>query len=196
MKHICWVLISIAALAVGWPSAFGSSELTRRPRQLTVAPSVADNLALLFSQFETELVLCLEGEFRGDDLYVTDFRMPHIFVSESGRVQAAGCPTGSKTLGTWHNHPPRGLGLVAASPPSLTRNCYLSRTDIKDFLRRKQAEVTVVSCGPRTFAYWWRRDVDLVDEDVAVLPPPTTQLVEDHSRKDPETGALTQARSR
>jgi hypothetical protein len=165
-------------------------------RQLVLAPAVADNIALLYGQFETELVLCLEGEQQGADLVVTDFRMPHILASELGRVQASACRSRRQTVGTWHNHPAAPLGLSPASPVLQARNCYLSRTDILDFQRRKQAAVTVVSCGPRVFAYWWRSDVEAAGGDVSILPPPEGQLVLGEPTLAPAVSSLTQARRR
>jgi hypothetical protein len=166
-------------------------------RDLVLEPAVSDNIALLFEQFDSELVLCLEGERRGPDLHITDFRMPHILTSETGRVQAAACKRTSRSVGTWHNHPSPGLNFAKTSAESLARNCYLSRTDINDFRRRTDAVVTVVSCGPRTWAYWKRIDVaqERIDE-VALLPPPESQLVHSSALDDLGAGTLTQARER
>lgn len=194
MKQIAVVLIVILSLAVSRPAGDGlSGEASFH--QLVFAPNVSDNIALLFGQFETELVLCLEGEWRGNDLHVTDFRMPHILSSESGRVQAAACKSGRNNVGTWHNHPAPTHQLAGASETALARNCYLSRTDIADFQRRSDASVTVVSCAPNVLAYWKRSDVESLSDDVALLPPPEGQLVYSDL---PDGGAagLTQARER
>lgn len=195
MRRSRWLLILVAAALVGGhagidgpgPEAF---------RQLVLAPAVADNLALLFEKFDTELVVCLEGERRGEDVHVTDFRFPHILLSETGRVQAAACEPGGRAIGTWHNHPPPRVGLAAVDAAALTRNCYLSRTDIADFQRRGSAAVTVVSCAPYTYAYWKRGDVGEVGEDVALLPAPDGQLVQGEAVEDGGASDLTQARRR
>lgn len=198
MKRVCWLLIGLTALAVGQPASLGTqaSASVDDFQQLVLSPAVADNIALLFGKFDTELVLCLEGERRGTDLYVTDFRMPHILTSETGRVRAASCKPSRRTVGTWHNHPPTGLNLVSASPEALARNCYLSRTDITDFQHRRNALISVVSCAPRTYAYWKRSDVESLSSDRALLLPPPGQLVQAGLREDPPASGLTQARER
>ncbi len=113
-----------------------------------------------------------------------------------GRVQAAGCKPTRRSVGTWHNHPAFGMTFTNADPSVLARNCYLSRTDIADFRRRSDALVTVVSCGPHTFAYWKRSDVEPAADDVAVLPPPEGQLVWSEIAGDHQDSPLTQARKR
>ncbi len=195
MKRTCWLMIAVASTMLGWHGP-GAGVAPDGFRQLIFVPAVADNLALLFEKFDTELVLCLEGERRGDDLYVTDFRMPHILVSETGRVRAASCRPSPRSLGTWHNHPAPRFRLARANPALLARNCYLSRTDIHDFVRRRGALVTVVACAPRTYAYWRRRDVDGGRQDVALLPAPPGQLVRAEAAGGRETAGFTQARRR
>lgn len=165
-------------------------------RDLVLAPAVSDNLALLFGKFDTELVLCLEGERRGPDLHVTDFRMPHIFVSEAGRVQAASCDGGPRSIGTWHNHPPASYRLMSAGSHSLARNCYLSQTDINDFRRREEALVAVVSCDVRTYAYWRRDDLPEHDEDDMLLAPINRQFVRASFYGEGGVPRVTQARER
>ncbi len=96
-------------------------------------------------------------------------------------------------MGTWHNHPAPRLGLASSNRGLVTRNCYLSRTDIGDFRRRKQAQVTVVSCAPRTYAYWGRGDVDSAAADAALLPPPAGQLVRSEVGDERRASDLTQA---
>lgn len=195
MKRICWLLIlTVSPIIESSSSPETSGQLLFE--NLVLSPAVSDNLALLFEQFDTELVLCLEGERRGPDLYVTDFRMPHIIVSETGRVQAAGCDVRRGSVGTWHNHPAPASGITRASSHLLARNCYLSRTDVADFRRRTDALVSVVSCGPRTFAYWKRGDLKAAPEDAAVLPPPEGQLLRYEIAEDDRASALTQARER
>ena len=195
MKQIVWLLIIALSLAAGRPAGVGSLAGTSEFRDLILDPKVGDNLALLFEQFDTELVLCLEGEWRGPDLYITDFRMPHILASESGRVQATACELGRNSIGTWHNHPAPSYRLTAGSSESLARNCYLSRTDVADFRRRDEAVVTVVSCAPDMFAYWKREDVPTTGDEVAMLPPPSGHLVQSEVLEGRATG-LTQARER
>ena len=197
MKHVSWLLIVAASAAFTQPA--GPDTNGRADdyfRNLVFEPKVSDNLALLFQKFDTELVLCLEGERRGVDLYVTDFRMPHIFMSETGRVQAASCKLGPRSVGTWHNHPSPYMRVVNSSPDVLARNCYLSRTDITDFRRRTEAQVTVVSCAPQIYAYWRRGDVDSAVGEVALLPPPVGQLVHSEIQDGREDGGLKQARGR
>lgn len=193
MKRMSWLIVVAASVVLGHTAAGPDWTARGQFRHLVLSPAVADNLALLFDQFETELVLCLEGERRGADLHITDFRMPHILVSETGRVQASSCNGSSKVVGTWHNHPSPRLGLVSSNPEIQSRNCYLSRTDISDFRRRKSAEVTVVSCAPHTYAYWRRRDLDAVETDVALLPPPAGQLVRSEIGDKHRDSDLTQA---
>lgn len=196
MRHICWLLIVTASVALGRPAVWGGNRAASEAafHRLVLAPAVADNLALLFEKFDTELVLCLEGEHRGADLYVTEFRMPHIHLSQTGRVQAASCRSHRRAIGTWHNHPALQLTLASLNPQTLSRNCYLSRTDIDDFQRRKDALVSVVSCGPHTYAYWRRGDVRSVADEVALLPPPPGQLVQSEIWRDRGVTDLTQAR--
>jgi hypothetical protein len=198
VKYVSWLLIFCVSLFAGQPASLGASGTAGWAvfDRLVFSPAVSDNIALLFDEFDSELVLCLEGERRGTDLYITDFRMPHILVSELGRVQAAGCRSTRRSVGTWHNHPAFGMSFTNPSSSVLARNCYLSRTDIADFRRRTDALVTVVSCGPRTFAYWKRGDVAGAADDVAVLPPPEGQLVQSEIGGDLQDGALTQARKR
>lgn len=195
MKRTAWLLILAVSLAVGRPAGAGDPAGSGEFRALLLAPQVSDNIALLFHQFDTELVLCLEGEWRGPDLFVTDFRMPHILASEAGRVQASACKPSRRSVGTWHNHPAPNHRLASAGSERLARNCYLSRTDIADFRRRGDAVVSVVSCAPDVFAYWMRSDLDSVGGEIALLLPPEGQLV--HS-ETPDGGAasLTQARGR
>ncbi|NIN70954.1 MAG: hypothetical protein GTO46_03245 [Gemmatimonadetes bacterium] len=198
MKYVSWVLIVCVSLAAGQPAGHGTSGIASWHSfdQLVLSPAVSDNIALLFDQFDTEVVLCLEGERRGNDLYITDFRMPHILLSEMGRVQAAGCMPSRRAVGTWHNHPPLGASFATSNAEVRARNCYLSRTDIVDFRRRSDALVTVVSCGPHTFAYWRRGDVESAAEDAAMLPPPQEQLVRSEIGRDLQESPLTQARER
>jgi hypothetical protein len=188
-------MIAVATAIVGWR---GPDELARGEafRNLVFLPAVSDNLSLLFEKFDTELVLCLEGERRGADLYVTDFRMPHIFVSATGRVQAASCKPSPRSVGTWHNHPSPRFSLASAGPEARARNCYLSRTDIHDFQRRADAQVTVVACAPRTYAFWKRSDIEEAASEVALLLPPFEQLVRSEVPADREDSGLTQARGR
>ncbi len=195
MKRIAWLLIVCGSLVAGRPAGVGSLAGGGEFRSLILAPKVSDNIALLFEQFDTELVLCLEGEWRGPDLHITDFRIPHILTSESGRVQAAACDAGVTTVGTWHNHPAPGYTLSRASSDLLSRNCYLSRTDIADFQRRSDAVVSIVSCAPDVYAYWKRGDVEAVTAEMALLPPPEGQLVWSEVL-DGGAASLTQARGR
>ena len=196
MKFLRWLLIMLLALGLGQHPGTEKRSGGGAFRKLIIESNVSDNLALFFHQFETELVLCLEGEQRGPDLYVTDFRVPHILVSESGRVQAAACKRSDRSIGTWHNHPAPRLSLSTRNPESLARNCYLSRTDIADFQRRQTARVTVVACAPRIYAYWKREDVTAAAEDVALLPPPEGQLIRTELADGSSASDLTQARTR
>jgi hypothetical protein len=198
VKYVSWVLIFSVSLAAGEPAGHDARGTVgwHSFDKLVLSPAVSDNIALMFEQFDTEVVLCLEGERRGNDLYITDFRMPHILVSETGRVQAAGCKPSRRAVGTWHNHPALATSFATSNPNTLARNCYLSRTDIADFLRRSDALITVVSCGPHTFAYWRRSDVASAADDVAMLPAPQEQLVRSEIGKDLRESPLTQARER
>lgn len=198
MKYVSWVLILGVSLAAGQPAGHGTNGIAgwHSFEKLVLSPAVSDNVALLFEQFDTEVVLCLEGERRRNDLYITDFRMPHILVSETGRVQAAGCQPSRRAVGTWHNHPALATGFATSSSSTMARNCYLSRTDIVDFRRRSDALVTVVSCGAHTFAYWKRSDVESAADDVAMLPPPQAQLVRSEIGRELQESPLTQARKR
>ena len=197
MKRLSWLLIVVVSAAFTQPAGPDTNGRANDYfRNLVFEPKVSDNLALLFEKFDTELVLCLEGERRGVDLYVTDFRMPHIFMSETGRVQAASCKLGPRSVGTWHNHPSPYMRVVKSSPDVLARNCYLSRTDITDFRRRTEAQVTVVSCAPQIYAYWRRDDVESVVGEVALLPPPVGQMVHSEIQDNREDGGLRQARGR
>lgn len=195
MRRTTWLItLGTCALIGGTTVAPADGDAGGPPSELSLEPSVADNLALLFSEFDRELVLCLEGKRDGSTLRITDFRMPHILLSEPGRVQATGCGSNLHIVGTWHNHPGSVSSLTSRSADALRRNCYLSRTDIADFLRRTDALVSVVACGPRTYAYWWRHDVDNLQDELTLLPPASGQLVYDRERGDEETGGLTQAR--
>ncbi|UCC73020.1 MAG: hypothetical protein JSV86_00185 [Gemmatimonadota bacterium] len=196
MKYVGWLLILSVSMVTGRPTGTSGGAGGLIFDDLVLSPAVSDNIALIFEQFDTELVLCLEGERRGRDLYITDFRMPHILVSETGRVQAAGCRAGRRSVGTWHNHPYPGSSLVNSDPSLLARNCYLSRTDVVDFERRDDALVTVVSCAPQTFAYWKRSDVESMAGDLAVLLPPEGQLVHSEIGGNRLDRTLTQARKR
>ena len=197
MKRLSWLLIVAASAAFAQPGGRdANSRANDYFRNLVFEPKVSDNLALLFEKFDTELVLCLEGERRGVDLVVTDFRMPHIFMSETGRVQAESCKLGPRSVGTWHNHPSPYMRVVNSSSDVLSRNCYLSRTDITDFRRRTEANVTVVSCAPQIYAYWRRGDLESVVGEVALLPPPVGQLVFSEIQDGREDGGLRQARGR
>lgn len=199
MRRRLWLVLLIALIA-GHPAERdpqgAGSTATPTFRSLVLSPSVSDNLALLFAQFDSELVLCLEGERRGPDLYITDFRMPHILVSETGRVQASACKPDARSVGTWHNHPIPAIDLVSSTPERVADNCYLSRTDIADFRRRSDAQVSMVSCGPRTYAYWTRADIAVASDDAALLPPPAGQLVRAQPGKEGGVTDLTQARQR
>jgi hypothetical protein len=198
VKYVSWALIFCVSLAPAQPAGHGTSGVAgwHSFERLVLSPGVSDNISLLFEQFETEVVLCLEGERRGNELYITDFRIPHILTSETGRVQAAACKPSRRAVGTWHNHPPFGTSLAISNANALARNCYLSRTDITDFRRRTDALVTVVSCAPRTFAYWRRSDVASAADDVAMLLPPPQQLVRSEIGGDHQDNPLTQARKR
>lgn len=195
MKRTTWLFVLASSVVVVGPAPQPLEPAAPiSARRLVLAPAVSDNLALFFSQFSTELVVCLEGHQEGDVLTITRFEVPHILISEPGRVQATGCASSPNLMGTWHNHPPTGLGMAATNEARLRKNCYLSRTDISDFRRRSDAIVSVVSCGPRTFAYWWRRDVEELTKPVALLPPPRGQLVQTFDPGQPPGGGLTQAR--
>ena len=198
MRYVSWLLIFCVSLAAGEPAGHGTSGIAgwHSFESLVLSPSVSDNIALLFDQFDTEVVLCLEGERRGNNLYITDFRMPHILISEMGRVQAAGCRPSRNAVGTWHNHPALGTSFATSSPEATARNCYLSRTDITDFQGRRNALISVVSCAPRTYAYWKRSDVESLSSDRGLLLPPPGQLVQTGLREDLPASGLTQARER
>lgn len=195
MRRTTWLLTFGFCGLFASSVAFDAEAPAEGPlEQLVIDSAVEDNLALLFTQFRTELVLCLEGEREGSTLRVTDFHMPHILLSEPGRVQATGCGANRRVVGTWHNHPGSSPGFLADSDATVRGNCYLSRTDIGDFLRRTDARVSVVACGPRTYAYWWRRDVEDLPSDLTLLAPPAHQLAQGRVREDTEAGNLTQAR--
>ena len=133
-----------------------------------------DNLALIFDRFETEVILCLEGRARGSRLEIVDFRMPHIRRSTARSASSESCVYRGRFVGSWHNHPPDPW-----EPDGHWRHCYLSASDIRDFLRQRWAVVTVVACGPRSYAYWWRSDVEPYADTAALLWPPPRQLVVD-----------------
>ena len=63
MKRLCWLLVVIAAFSVASSTRdHAVRQANDRPfENLIFSATAADNLALLFSQFDTELVLCLEG---------------------------------------------------------------------------------------------------------------------------------------
>ncbi len=139
---------------------------------LHFASDIEDNLALIFERFETEVILCLEGRTRGRWLEIVDFRMPHIRLSTPRSATSESCVQRGSFVGSWHNHPPDPW-----EPRGHRHHCYLSPPDIGDFVRQTWAHVTVVACGPRTYAYWWREDVVPVADEALILWPIDGQLV-------------------
>lgn len=158
-----WVRDSADPMRVARASGF---------RDLAFDSEVADNLALIFDRFETEVILCLEGRAQRHDLKITSFRMPHIRRSTVLGASSGSCPRDERVIGLWHNHP--------ADPwerGGHKHNCYLSPADIRDFVRQEWAVVTVVACGPRTYAYWWRSDVVPVADRARIVWPVKEQIV-------------------
>lgn len=141
-------------------------------RELVFAADLEDNLALVYERFETEVILCLEGRSRGRTLEIVDFRMPHIRRSTTRSAASESCARRGEFVGSWHNHPPDPW-----EPRGHRHHCYLSPPDIEDFMRQVWAQVTVVACGPRSFAYWWRHDVAPVADSALILWPLESQLV-------------------
>lgn len=150
----------------------GILEPSARPTlSLEMTAQLADNLALLFDRFEqSEFILCLEGGFEATgELRLADFRMPHLAYSRStsaGVYPDGGCAQYGGIVGTVHNHPVRN----PADRGREWKNCYLSRTDIVSWLEHSNYEYTAVMCGPRTWAWWHRSQVN--EEKVISFPPP------------------------
>ncbi len=155
-----------------------------RPVRAVMAAQLADNLALLFERFgDSEFIVCIEGGVEASgDFSLRDFRMPHIAYS---RATGAGvhpdgdCSQYADIIGTLHSHP-------ATYPQDRGRewgNCYLSRPDIVSWLDYSTYPYTMVMCGPRTWAWWHRSQVDR--DRVLALPPPG-QL---YGRPDEEVAA-------
>lgn len=128
---------------------------------MVMTVQLADNLSLLFDKFgQSEFILCLEGELTGEgELELTDFRMPHIAYSRptSAAVHPdGGCDQYEEIVGTLHNHPgtfPKDFGREDS-------NCYLSHLDITSWLEYSEYPYTAVMCGPKTWAWWHRTQVD------------------------------------
>lgn len=139
---------------------------------LAFAADLEDNLALIYERFETEVILCLEGRSRARTLEIVDFRMPHIRKSTSRSAASESCAKRGRFVGSWHNHLPDPW-----EPGGHRHHCYLSPLDIEDFMRQAWALVTVVACGPRSYAYWWREDVAPRADSALILWPLEGQLV-------------------
>ncbi len=151
--------------------------------RVSMAPQLADNLALLFEKFgDAEFIVCIEG--RVDDaggFSLRDFRMPHIAYSRTtgtGVHPDGDCSQYPGIVGTLHSHPP----IYPQDRGREWDNCYLSRPDIVSWLEHSSYPYTMVMCGPRMWA-WWRRSQ--VDADRVLAFPPPGQL---HGR--PETNLV------
>lgn len=171
MAAVGLALAAAAALTLG-PFSLTSASRVTRFRALQLSPEVSDNLALIYEKFDTEVILCLEGETRGDVLEIVDFRIPHMVRSTPTGAAADTCLSDERFVANWHNHPSE-----FGPAREFTGNCYLSRSDMLDFLRDRDVMATLVACGPRTFAYWWKDDVAPYVNDKVILVPPEGQLV-------------------
>ena len=146
------------------------TEMALRPvAGMHMSPQLADNLALLFDKFgRSEFILCLEGGTDDSgELELRDFRMPHMAYSRStsAAVQPdGGCEQYDGVIGTLHNHPPT----YPEDSGRESNNCYLSRMDIMSWLKHSTYEYTTVMCGPRTWAWWHRSQVN--EEKVLAFP--------------------------
>ncbi len=130
------------------------------PARMRMSTQLADNLALLFEKFDdSEFIVCLEGEATADgEVRLSDFRMPHMAYSRatSAEMHPDGmCDQYQDIVGTLHNHP------LSHPADRESGNCYLSRTDIVNWLEYSDYPDTAVLCGPRVWAWWHRSQVDL-----------------------------------
>lgn len=163
----------------------GAGHPAVRAASVSMSPQLADNLALLFERFEeNEFVVCIEGRVDAvDQLQLSDFRMPHLAYSHStgASVHPNGdCSQYRGIVGTLHNHPrayPKDRG-------GDWKNCYLSRVDIVSWLEHSSYSYTLVMCGPRTWAWWHRSQVD-PDSELA-LPLPGQLYGRSESNDHPE----------
>ena len=142
---------------------------------VSMSPQLADNLALLFAKFgRSEFILCLEGDVtETGEMQLRDFRMPHLAYSRptSAAVHPqGGCDQYPGVVGTLHNHPPS----YPEDQGRESSNCYLSNLDITTWLEYSAYPYTAVMCGPRTWAWWHRSQVDL---DKLVVFPMERQLL-------------------
>ncbi len=139
--------------------------------RVSMAPQLADNLALLFEKFgDSEFIVCIEGGVDGaGEFSLRDFRMPHIAYSRTtgtGVYPDRGCGQYPGIVGTLHSHPPT----YPLDRGREADNCYLSRPDIVSWLEHSSYPYTMVMCGPRLWAWWHRSQVDA--NRVLAFPPP------------------------
>ncbi len=146
------------------------------PTRLTIERSLLGKLQTLASGLRIEIVLCLEGSARGDELVLTGFSMPDPEIAAGTRALAAPCP--SNTAAVWHNHPlldafhgsdgvrPRG------QPTREARElCALSRSDIRTTIERGYPFV-LVSVDAETWCWWTLDQVKRFGSERLPVGPP------------------------
>jgi hypothetical protein len=166
---LCTATLVPGARAQATLTPLDSAILASQPlRGLVLAPSLLRRLSVLAAGLDREVVLCLEGQARGDSAYVQDFVMPDLVTSTADRVQPLPC--GPATLAVWHNHPWTGpdSSFGVKTPEDL---CSLSQPDLRT-VTLDSIPFAVVSVGraPRPIVCWWRRVQAVVNRHVKFLP--------------------------
>ncbi|MFQ5745839.1 MAG: hypothetical protein ACE5HF_01295 [Gemmatimonadota bacterium] len=147
------------------------------PTRLVIETGLQARLGILADGLVHEIVLCLEGEVRGDTVRASRFTMPEPRVSAPRFALFLPCP--SRTLAVWHNHPLQLPIREAATGSSRRprrepvtdplRLCRLSERDLETASRLPYPFV-VVAVNADTWCWWSRRQIRSLDR-APVLPP-------------------------
>jgi len=118
---------------------------------LRVQGHVLSNLALMFSQFTTEYIVCLTGVHTPDSINITGWSMPFMTVSEPETASAAYlsylCEEYFGTVAVLHNH-------LAGGDEAY---CWFSAADVTTFLETP-FPIEIVQCGPMLWSVLTRLD--------------------------------------
>ncbi len=182
-----WALgvpVLVAVWAMGGTGFLPPKNVRRAPTpptRLTIERSLLGKLQTLASGLRIEIVLCLEGSARGDELVLTGFSMPDPEIAASTRASVGPCP--ANTAAVWHNHP---LPEADATMPALRPRgeplhqarelCQLSRSDIATTVSHGYPYI-VVSVDAETWC-WWSLDQikHFARQGLSVGPPVRDQV--------------------
>lgn len=111
---------------------------------ISVKQEVLDGWRYLYRYItQVEFVLCLEGQKRGDTIYIDGFRLARMENESLTSVRYHPCQD-PRYVGTAHNHPP-----TSDQAPL----CYRSLPDRRSFEQDERAIVDIILCGENRFLW-------------------------------------------